>query len=44
LADNDFSPEEEDKLVLMVIRYSLELVCLGYQMLGKKWVHPTEVN
>lgn len=44
LADNDFSPDEEDKLVLLVVTCSLELVCLGYQLLDKHWVHPTEAN
>lgn len=44
LAEQDFSPEDEDKLVLLVVRCSLELVCLGYQMLDKRWVHPTEAN
>jgi hypothetical protein len=45
LAEQDFSSEgEEDELVKVVVMYSLELVCLGYQMLDKRWVHPTEAN
>jgi hypothetical protein len=45
LTNQDFSSEdEEDELVKVVVMYSLELVCLGYQMLDKCWVHPTEAN
>jgi predicted type IV restriction endonuclease len=44
LATEDFSPEDEEELVRQVVVYSLELVCLGYQMLDKCWVHPTEAN
>jgi hypothetical protein len=45
LATQGFSSEdEEDELVKVVVMYSLELVCLGYQLLDKCWVHPTEAN
>lgn len=44
LRDKNFSPEDENKLVATIVWTSYSLVSMGYKLLDKQWVNPSEAN